>query len=417
MLPTPGLPADISPTRGWPTMNDTSKHIYMDHAATTPLDESVFEAMEPWLRREYGNPSSPYAAARKARAAVDEARVEVADCLGASPSEIYFTSGGTEALNLAVKGVAYAQRDAGRGRHIVVTAVEHQAVLEAAAFLERHDFRVTYVPVGADGIVDPAAVADALKPTTVLAAVMHANNEIGTIQPVQAVARVTREHGVPLLVDAVQTVGVLPVNVDDIGCDLLALSAHKFYGPKGVGALYVRRGTKVESLLHGGGQERGLRAGTENVAGIVGMAHALRQARSDMEQTAIRLARLRDALIAGIRARVPDAVLNGHETKRLPNNVHFSFPGIDGESLLLNLDLAGIAASSGSACTSGSLEASHVLTAIGLSRELATAGLRLTPGKHNTMEEVTVVVDTVAQTIERLRGRARATTGFLHVKE
>lgn len=380
--------------------------IYMDYAATTPLDDAVFAAMEPWLRGAYGNPSSPYAAARQARAAIDEARVQVAKAIGAAPSEIYFTSGGTEAINVAVKGTAWAMREAGRGHHVIVSAIEHQAVLEAAAFLERHGFAVTRVPVDEYGIVQPEAVAGVLQPTTVLVAVMHANNEIGTIQPVREIAQITREREVPLLVDAVQSVGLLAVDVDDIGCDLLALSAHKLYGPKGVGALYVRRGTRVEPLLHGGGQERGLRAGTENVAGIVGLAVALEAAVANRHEAATTLAPLRDALIDGIKNRVPEARLNGHPNERLPNNVNFSFPGIDGESLLLNLDLAGIAASAGSACTSGSLEPSHVLLALGLPKQFAAGALRLTVGKHTTMDDVATVVDTVAETIQRLRGRS-----------
>jgi len=387
--------------------------IYMDYAATTPLDDAVLDAMLPWLRSEYGNPSSPYAAARKVRAAIDEARAQVADAIGAGPSEVYFTSGGTEALNLAVKGVAFAQRERGRD-HVVVSAVEHRAVLEAAAFLERQGFAVAHVPVDRYGVASAEAVAEAMRPTTALVAVMHANNEIGTIQPVEAIGRLTKERGVPFLVDAVQSAGLLEVNVDDIGCDLLAVSAHKLYGPKGVGALYVRRGTKVEPLLHGGGQERGLRAGTENVAGIVGLAAALRAAVANRREAALALTALRDRLIEDIRRRVPDATLNGHPTRRLPNNVHFSFPGINGESLLMNLDLAGVAASSGSACTSGSLEASHVLLALGLPKEMAAAGLRLTLGKHTSREDVAAVADIVAETIHRLRGRAVAAARILH---
>ncbi|MFS8523481.1 MAG: cysteine desulfurase family protein [Limnochordales bacterium] len=388
--------------------------IYMDYAATTPLDPDVLEAMLPWLREGYGNPSSPYAAARLTRAAVDDARVQVAEALDVKPGEVYFTSGGTEALNLAVKGAAFAARKRGRGAHVVVSAVEHQAVLASAAFLERQGFGVTRVPVDEYGVVHPVAVAEALRPDTALVAVMHANNEIGTIQPVEEIARITRARGVPLLVDAVQTAGLLEVRPDDIGCDLLALSAHKLYGPKGVGVLYVRTGTKLEPLLHGGGQERGLRAGTENVAGIVGLAAALKKALDHRPGEAARLAGLRDALIDGIRRRVPGAVLNGHPVRRLPNNVHFSFPGVDGESLLLNLDLAGVAASAGSACTSGSLEPSHVLTAVGLPKELAASGLRLTVGRHTTEEDVAAVVDIVAETIEKLRGRTAAAARLLH---
>ena len=297
---------------------------------------------------------------------------------------------------------------------MVVSAVEHQAVLASAAFLERQGFGVTRVPVDEYGVVHPVAVAEALRPDTALVAVMHANNEIGTIQPVEEIARITRARGVPLLVDAVQSAGLLEVRPDDIGCDLLALSAHKLYGPKGVGVLYVRTGTKLEPLLHGGGQERGLRAGTENVAGIVGLAAALKR------RWTTGPARPRGWRGCGTRSSTasagasPAPCSTAHPVRRLPNNVHFSFPGVDGESLLLNLDLAGVAASAGSACTSGSLEPSHVLTAVGLPKELAASGLRLTVGRHTTEEDVAAVVDIVAETIEKLRGRAAAAARLLH---
>ncbi|MFS8543163.1 MAG: cysteine desulfurase [Limnochordales bacterium] len=380
--------------------------IYMDHAATTPLDPRVREAMMPWLQRWHGNPSSPYAAARQARAAIDEARERVAALIGAAPAEVYFTSGGTEGDNWAIKGIAWARRD--RGRHVVVSAVEHQAVLEAAKFLARHGWELTLVPVDGHGLVDPEAVAAALRPDTVLAAIMHANNEVGTVQPIAAIAQITRSRGVPLVVDAVQTAGLLPLDVEALGCDVLVMSAHKFYGPKGAGAVYVRRGTPIEPLLHGGGQERGLRAGTEGVAGIVGLARALELATAERDQVVPRLLALRDRLLAGLEERVPGGRLNGHPVQRLPNNVHVSFPGVDGESLLLNLDLGGLAASSGSACTSGSLSPSHVLLAMGMSKELARASLRLTLGKDNTAAEVDAAVALIARTVERLRARTGA---------
>ncbi|HLT57757.1 MAG TPA: cysteine desulfurase family protein [Limnochordales bacterium] len=380
--------------------------IYMDHAATTPLDPRVREAMMPWLQRWHGNPSSPYAAARQARAAIDEARERVAALIGAAPAEVYFTSGGTEGDNWAIKGIAWARRD--RGRHVVVSAVEHQAVLEAAKFLARHGWELTLVPVDGHGLVDPEAVAAALRPDTVLAAIMHANNEVGTVQPIAAIAQITRSRGVPLVVDAVQTAGLLPLDVEALGCDVLVMSAHKFYGPKGAGAVYVRRGTPIEPLLHGGGQERGLRAGTEGVAGIVGLARALELATAERDQVVPRLLALRDRLLAGLEERVPGVRLNGHPVQRLPNNVHVSFPGVDGESLLLNLDLGGLAASSGSACTSGSLSPSHVLLAMGMSKELARASLRLTLGKDNTAAEVDAAVALIARTVERLRARTGA---------
>lgn len=389
--------------------------IYMDHAATTPLDEAVLTEMMPWLTTHHGNPSSPYGMARRARAALDEARERVAAIVGAHPAEIYFTSGATEALNLAVKGVAYAHKD--KGRHIVVSAVEHQAVLSAAQFLAKHGWRVTELSVDPDGLVAVDDFNAALTEETVLAAVMYANNEIGTIQPVSRLARVAAERGVPFLVDAVQAVGMLPVRVDDIGCRLLALSSHKFYGPKGVGALYVDKDLRVESHVHGGGQERGLRGGTENVAGIVGFAKALELADASRKTMASRLTALRDQLIDAIFARLPDAILNGHRDKRLPNNVNFSFPGIDGESLLLNLDLAGVAGSGGSACTSGSLAPSHVLLALGLPRRLAGASLRLTLGKDNTTADVAEVARIVEQTVGRLRERAALAAQFSYTKE
>lgn len=378
--------------------------IYMDHAATTPLDPRVQAAMRPWLERFCGNPSSPYGEARRARAAIDEARERVAARIGARPSEVYFTSGGTEGDNWAIKGLAWARQDV--GRHLVVSAVEHQAVLEAAEFLARQGWELTLLPVDGYGMVDPDAAAAALRPDTALVAVMHANNEVGTVQPIADIAAATRSRGVPLVVDAVQTAGLLPLDVDALGCDVLVVSAHKFYGPKGAGAVYVRRGTPIEPLLHGGGQERGLRAGTEGVAGIVGLAHALELAGREMDQAAPRLCGLRDRLLAGLRARVPDVRLNGHPEQRLPNNVHVAFAGVDGESLLLNLDLAGLAASSGSACTSGSLLPSHVLLAMGLSRELARGSLRLTLGKDNTEAEVDTAVELIARTVARLRALA-----------
>jgi len=384
--------------------------IYMDHAATTPLDPRVREAMAPWLERWYGNPSSPYAAARQARAAIDEARERVAHLIGARPSEVCFTSGGTEGDNWAIKGIAWARRT--RGRHLVVSAVEHQAVLEAARFLERQGWELTLVPVDGDGLVHPEAVAEALRPDTALVAVMHANNEVGTVQPIADIAAVTRARGVPLVVDAVQTAGLLRLDVEALGCDVLVMSGHKFYGPKGTGAVYIRRGTPIEPLLHGGGQERGMRAGTEAVAGIVGLAHALTVAYEERPAVVPRLEQLRDRLLAGILARVRDVRVNGHRERRLPNNVHVSFAGVDGESLLLNLDLAGLAASSGSACTSGSLLPSHVLLAMGLPRELARGSLRLTLGKDNTEADVDAAVDLVAQTVARLREKAGTATGL-----
>ncbi|MBO8141449.1 MAG: cysteine desulfurase [Firmicutes bacterium] len=378
--------------------------IYLDYAATTPLDARVQAAMEPWLAGDYGNPSSLHAPARRARAAIDEARERVAAAIGARPSEIYFTSGGSEGDNWAIKGTAWASQE--RGRHVVVSAIEHQAVLAPARFLARQGWEVTIAPVDGEGLVDPDRLEKLLRPDTVLVAVMHGNNEMGAIQPIEEIARRTARRRIPLLVDAVQTAGLLPLDVNELGCDLLVMSAHKFYGPKGVGALYIRRGTPVEPLIHGGGQERGLRAGTEHVAGIVGLARALELAREEMDQEVPRLSALRDRLWDGLQAKVPGVRLNGPRIERLPNNVNVTIPGIDGESLLMNLDLLGVAVSSGSACTSGSLEPSHVLLAMGLAPDEARASLRLTVGRQTTEEEVDAAVDIVARAAARLREKA-----------
>ncbi len=375
--------------------------IYLDHAATTPMRPEVREAMLPYLSERFGNPSSIYQIGRDARAAIDEARETVAEILGASPKEIIFTSGGSEADNLAIVGVALAHRS--KGNHIITSAVEHHAVLDTVKYLEKWGFEVTVLPVDGDGLVNPEDVAAALTEKTILVTIMHGNNEIGTIQPIREISKVVKEHGAFFHTDAVQTVGHVPVSVADLGVDLLSLSAHKFYGPKGVGALYVRRGLRYESMIRGGGQERGRRAGTENVAGIVGLAAALKLAVSEMEEESIRLASLRDYLIAGLEQSIPHMRLNGHRTQRLPNNVNICFEFIEGESLLLNLDMNNIAASSGSACTSGSLEPSHVLLALGLSHEIAHGSLRLTLGHETTKEQLDFLLDILPGIVDRLR--------------
>lgn len=358
--------------------------------------------MLPFLVGRFGNPSSIYRSGREARRALDEARDTIASLIGAdSPREIIFTSGGSEADNLALKGAAWACRH--RGRHIVTSAIEHHAVLHAARFLEAHGFAVSYVPPDADGIVSPGAVAEAIRDDTVLISVMHANNEVGTVQPVREIAALAKERGVLFHTDAVQTVGQIPVAVSELGCDLLSLSAHKFYGPKGVGALYVRRRTPLEPLIHGGGQEQERRAGTENVAGVVGMAKALQKACATMRETSDRVARLRDRLEQGLLHRVPRSRRNGHPQRRLPGHLNIAFEGIEGETLLLNLDMQGIEASSGSACTSGSIEASHVLLAMGRTREEALGSIRFSLGKRNTEDEVDRVLEVVPAVVERLR--------------
>lgn len=380
--------------------------IYLDHAATTPVDPRVLDAMLPYFGEQFGNASALYAAARQSRQALDAARAAIAEALHARPTEILCTSGGTESDNAAIKGVVWAAPR--QGGHIVTTAIEHHAVLDTCHWLERFGIETTYLPVDGYGHVDPAAVEAAIRPATLLISVMHANNEIGTLQPLAAIGRVARAHGIPFHTDAVQSAGHVPLDVEALGVDLLSLSAHKFYGPKGVGALYVRRGTPWRPIQQGGGQERGRRGGTENVAGIVGMARALEVAVSMQDREAERLAALRDALIAGLLERVPGCRLNGHPAQRLPNNCNISFEGVDGESILLSLDRQGIAASSGSACTAGSIDPSHVLLALGLPNEQALGALRLTLGRHTTQTQIDRVLAVVPGIIERLRTLASA---------
>ena len=379
--------------------------VYLDHAATTPVEPEVAEAMARVLRDTHGNPSSIYAEGRAARAAVDRARDEVAAAINADPSEIVFTSGGTEADNLALRGALRARRDERDG--LVTTAVEHHAVIDTARDLERHErARVDIVGVDRYGVVDPEAIRDAIDERTSLVSVMHANNEIGTIEPIAEIGTICREEGVPFHSDAVQTVGALDIDVRRIPVDLLSINAHKFYGPKGVGALYVCRGTRIATMQTGGGQEKGRRTGTENVAGIVGLGVAMRIARERRPTESPRQALLRDRLIAGVRERVADAVATGHPTERLPNNASFCIPGTEGESLIVALDLEGFAVSSGSACTSGETEPSEVLLALGLDRELAKGSLRVTVGRSTTEVQVDRFIDALARVVTRLRDSA-----------
>nr|WP_303714834.1 cysteine desulfurase NifS [Methanoculleus marisnigri] len=378
------------------------RSVYMDHAATTPTRPEVVEAMLPYFSERFGNPSSLYTLAREAEEAVEEARGRVAAAIGASPEEVFFTSGGTEADNWAVKGVAAASRK--KGDHIVTSSIEHHAVLHTCRALEKQGYRVTYLPVDEFGRVEPERVEEAITDKTVLVSVMAANNEIGTVQPVRAIAAVAHDHGVPFHTDAVQAIGAFPVDVNEIGADLLAISAHKFGGPKGVGALYVRRKTRIGTFMDGGAQEQGRRAGTENVPGIVGLGKAIDLAVAGMARNAFRNAAMRDRLIRGILETIPDTRLNGHPVERLANNVNVAFRYVEGESILLMLDARGIAASTGSACTSASLEPSHVLTACGLPPEHAHGSLRLTLGHRNTEEDVDYVLSVLPGVIERLRG-------------
>lgn len=377
------------------------RRIYLDHAATTPVDPRVAEAMIAVYREQHGNPSSIYAEGRAARALVDEARERVAAAIGAEPSEIVFTSGGTEADNLALRGTVRTFRE--KGDHVIVSAIEHHAVLDTAHELEAEGVQLTVVPVNRYGRVDAEEIGELINERTVLVSIMHANNEIGTVEPIVEIGQICRERGVVFHADAVQTVGALEVDVRTLPVDLVSLNAHKFYGPKGVGALYVRKGTPFHPTQTGGGQERNRRAGTENVAGVVGMGTALQLAVESRAVESARLVQLRDRLIEGMRQRVDDVVVNGHPIERLPNNVSFCFREVQGESLIIALDLAGIAASTGAACTTGSLEPSHVLLAIGLSRELAQGSLRLTLGRSTTEEDIEYVLEQLPEIVHRLR--------------
>lgn len=383
---------------------------YLDNAATTHVDERVVQAMMPYFGERWANPSSLYSVGRTARRALDESRDTVASILGCRPNEVVFTSCGTESDNLAIKGVAFARRS--EGMHIVTSRVEHHAVLHTFEWLERHfGFEVTYVDVDRHGVVDLEQYARAVRPGTTLVSVMLANNEVGTIQPVAELVRIAHDQGATFHTDAVQAGGSLDLDVDKLGIDLLSLSGHKLYAPKGVGVLYVRRGTPLMAQMHGGGQERGIRAGTENVAYIVGMAEALRLAYEELDERNRRFSRLRDRLIDGILRRVPGAQLTGHPTERLPNNASFAFEGTDGESILLNLDERDVCAASGSACTSGTLEVSHVLVALGLPLDVARGSLRLTTGLNTTDEDIDHVLAVLPAVVERVRSVMPALLG------
>ncbi len=380
--------------------------VYLDNAATTPVDSRVFEAMRPYWLEEWGNPSSVYSVGRHARRALDDARDCIAQLLNCRANEIVFTSCGSESDNLAVRGAALAQAELHGWKHVVTSRIEHHAVLHACQWLEQHlGFSVTYLEVDLQGRVDPAAVADAVRPDTALVSIMYANNEIGTVQPIAEIGRAAKSANPQTLfhTDAVQAGGLLSIDVQALGVDLLALSGHKFYAPKGVGLLYVRRGTPLVQQVSGGGQERGERAGTENVAYIVGMARALELAHAEAEQRVAHVARLRDRLIDGVQAHITGVRLTGHPTQRMPNNASFTISGADGESLLLNLDQAGICASSGSACTSGTLEISHVLRALRLPEEEARGSLRLTTGVRTTDADVDRILAVLPGIVEQVR--------------
>jgi cysteine desulfurase len=375
--------------------------IYLDHAATTALDKRVLDAMIPYLTTEYGNASSIYTLGRHAMQAIDSAREQVAEMLNCRPTEITFTGCGSESDNLAIKGMAFTSQK--KGNHIITSSIEHHAVLHTCQYLERFGFKTSYLPVDSYGRVDPDEVGRAITDQTILVSIMFANNEVGTIEPIAEIGRICRTRKIPFHVDAVQAGGSLPIDVSALNVDLLSLSSHKFYGPKGVGILYARQGMRILPQLQGGSQERGKRAGTENVSGIVGAATALRLAYEDLPQIQPRIIALRDRLIAGVLS-IPGSHLTGHPTDRLPNNASFVFEGVEGESILLSLDLLGIAASTGSACTSGSVDPSHVLLAMGLPVEQVHGSLRITLGKDNTEEDVESILSALPGIIEKLRG-------------
>jgi cysteine desulfurase len=376
------------------------KRIYLDYAATTPTHPDVVEAMLPYFSDSFGNPSSIYSYGQEAKGAVEKAREKVAALINARDEEIVFTSGGTEADNFAIEGVAFANPE---HNHIIISTIEHHAVIETCKFLERRGFEITYLPVDKDGLVDPDDAREAITNKTCLISVMHANNEVGTIQPIKELAAIAREAGIYFHTDAVQTAGQLPINVDELGMNLLSISAHKLYGPKGVGALYIRKGTRLVPFMHGGGQERNRRGSTENVPGIVGFGKATEIAREVMAGEIERQTRLRDRLIKSILEQIDGVRLNGHPTKRLPNNVNVSVDYVEGESMLLNLDLENICASTGSACSSSSLEASHVLLALGLGHEQAHGSLRFTIGKWTTEEDIDRVMEVLPRIVSKLR--------------
>lgn len=377
--------------------------IYLDHAATTPIAPEVFAAMEPYLKEYYGNPSSVYTLGQQAAQAISGARERVANAIGAKEEEIIFTGGGSESDNLAIKGVAFALKD--KGRHIVTSKIEHPAIISTCQQLEKYfGFEITYLDVDKEGFVDPEDVKKSLKDDTILVSIMMANNEIGTIEPIKEIASIVRERDIYFHTDAVQAIGQIPIDVNELGVDMLSISSHKINGPKGVGALYVRKGVRILPLIAGGAQERNRRAGTENVAGIVGFGKAIEIATENLEENVAYLRRLRDKLITGIEKNIKDTILNGpRDEHRLVNNVNFSFRYVEGESILLNLDMLGIAASSGSACSSGSLDPSHVLLSIGHTHETAHGSIRFSLGKGNTEEEIDYVLDVLPGIITKIR--------------
>jgi len=376
----------------------------MDHSATTPVAPEVLEAMLPYFSEKFGNASSLHSFGLEAKEAMEESRAKVAVLIGAQPEEIIFTGGGTESDNLALKGIVYRPREKGKGNHIITSVVEHPAILETCRKMQTKGFDVTYLPVTKEGLVDLETLESAIRKETVLISIMHANNEIGTIQPLKEIGKIAAEKDIYFHTDAVQSAGKIPIDVNDMGLDLLSISAHKLYGPKGMGALYLRKGTRMESIVQGGGHERGLRSGTENIPGIVGLARAAELAKQEMSTEAKRLTGLRDKLAMMVLDSVKDAWINGIMTNRLPGNLNFGFRYVEGESLLLFLDSKGIAASTGSACSSKKLEPSHVLRSLGLKPEECHGSLRITMGRSNTEEDVDYVANCIAEAVDRFRG-------------
>lgn len=377
------------------------KRIYLDHAATTPVDPAVVETMLPFFTEYFGNPSSVYTEGRGVKKSIEAARLQIAKAINADPREIYFTGSGSEADNWAIKGIA--MKNQAKGKHIITSTIEHHAVLHTCEYLEKQGFEVTYLPVDEYGLISLDDLRNAIRPDTILVTIMFANNEIGTVEPIKEIGEIVKEKGIIFHTDAVQALGNIPVDVKDLNVDLLSISGHKIYGPKGIGALFIRKGVPIDNLIHGGAQERKKRAGTENTAEIVAFGKAAEMATEHLEENAAHMKALRDQLIKGVMDNIPQVRLNGHPEKRLPGNANFCFDYIEGESILLSLDIIGIAGSSGSACTSGSLDPSHVLLAIGLPAGVAHGSLRLTIGKHTTVEDINYVVENLIQIIERLR--------------
>jgi cysteine desulfurase len=383
-------------------MNDSqTRRIYLDHNATTPVHPEVFEAMLPYYKNKFGNASSIHSFGREAKVALEESREKVAKFINASAQEIYFTSGGTESDNLAIKGTVFANRK--KGKHIITSKIEHHAVLESCKFLEKEGFEVTYLPVDKYGFVDLDDLKKAIRKDIILVSIMHVNNEVGTIQPLEELCKITKEKGTYFHTDAVQSVGKMPVDVQKLNVDMLSMSGHKIYGPKGVGAVYIRKGTRMASWSHGGSHERSRRAGTENVPGIVGLAKAVELAQRDMEQQSQQMKNLTEAFYEKVTQAIPDVILNGHQEKRIPNTLNLSFKAVEGESIILSLDLKGVAVASGSACTSGTLEPSHVLSAMGISPEIAQGAIRFSFGRENTMADVDYLVEILPEIVSRLR--------------